>query len=75
MVSDANSGLGGVQDYLLMDPQVRSVNGDTMVKEMRQNIEIMLRKKKHAIQVSAGVPGADTGAVTLSLTVRPSVCY
>jgi len=73
MVSDANSGLGGVQDYLLMDPQVRSVNGDTMVKEMRQNIEIMLRKKKHAIQVSAGVP--DTGAVTLSLTVRPSVCY
>ena len=44
----------GVQDYLLMDPRVREVVGDRMVNEMRQNIEIMLRKKKHAIQVRTG---------------------
>jgi len=37
-----------------MDPRVRAVDGDTMVNEMRQNIEIMLRKKKHAVQVRKG---------------------
>jgi len=40
-----------VQDYLLMDPRVRQVDGHAMVNEMRQNIELMLRKKKHAVQV------------------------
>jgi len=41
----------GVQDYLLMDPRVRKVDGPAMLREMRQNIEIMLAKKRHAIQV------------------------
>lgn len=36
---------------MLMDPRVRQVDGRAMVAEMQQNIEIMLRKKKHAIQV------------------------
>jgi len=44
-----------VQDYLLMDPRVHEVNGREMVKKMRQNIEIMLHQKKHAIQVTSGV--------------------
>ena len=44
-----------MQDYLLMDPRVRVVEGHVMVNEMRQNIELMLRKKKHAVQVSLGV--------------------
>jgi len=34
-----------------MDPRVRQVDGHAMVNEMRQNIELMLRKKKHAVQV------------------------
>ena len=59
ILSDDNYGVGGVQDYLLMDPRVQAVDGDTMVNEMRQNIEIMLRKKKHAIQVRAGATVAD----------------
>ena len=49
--SYAWSVVGSVQDYLLMDPRVRQVDGRAMVAEMQQNIEIMLRKKKHAIQV------------------------
>lgn len=49
--SCAWSVVGSVQDYLLMDPRVRQVDGRAMVAEMQQNIEIMLRKKKHAIQV------------------------
>jgi len=44
-----------VQDYLLMDPRVHEVNGREMVKKMRQNIEIMLHQKKHAIQVRSPV--------------------
>jgi len=40
-----------------MDPRVRQVDGLEMVNEMRQNIEIMLRKKKHAVQVRPGVRG------------------
>ena len=62
--------VGGVQDYLLMDPRVRQVDGHAMVNEMRQNIEIMLRKKKHAIQVRSGVLCGDD-----IHNVRPSVCY
>jgi len=42
-----------------MDPRVRQVDGHAMVNEMRQNIEIMLRKKKHAIQVRS----ANTGKI------------
>jgi len=38
-----------------MDPRVRQVDGHAMVNAMRQNIEIMLRKKKHAVQVRSGV--------------------
>jgi len=63
---------GGVQDYLLMDPRVRAVDGDTMVNEMRQNIEIMLRKKKHAIQVTASDRTYDAVDLTKSSATAAS---
>lgn len=42
-----------LQDYLLMDPKVRPVNGSQLVDQMKHSMEAMLNKKKQAVQVSS----------------------
>lgn len=40
------------QDYLLMEPKVRPLNGSQLVNQLKHSMEAMLTRKKRAVQVT-----------------------